>query len=231
MSPVEQKIPSISIITYSKSLNNTIFGILFVMKRCITMTMNRIMVPMLIFILLFGFSSFAAYVSSQEQLTVEEASNLFQQIGCVSCHMPNGAAKSFDEILSLMAEKASQYNGNIDEYVRNEVVYFGNQKFDSFEEMMKVMQQNVGASDEDMAKLNAFFKNYFEAAAKGKVAQEGEAKTAEEQAPTQEEKSPDQEKPAEEKVAKQPQNIPAIVFGVAAIVIIAVLLVVFTARK
>ncbi len=192
---------------------------------------SRLTVPLLVISLLVGFGTFTVYVSSQEQMTPEQAFNIFQQIGCVSCHMENGAAEPFDEILKEMAENAAKYNGNIDEYVKNEVVYFGNQKFNSYDEMMKVMQQNVGASDEDMAKLNAFFKNYFEAAAKGEVAQEGEAKAGEEQAPAQEEKAPAQEKPAEEKPAKEPQNIPAIVFGVAAIVIIAVLLVVFTARK
>lgn len=192
---------------------------------------SRLTVPLLVIFILLGFGTFTVYVSSQEQMTPEQAFELFQQIGCVSCHMENGAAESFEGILKEMAEKAPEYNGDIDEYVRNVVVYFGNQRFNSYDEMMKVMQQNVGASDEDIAKLKAFFRNYFEAAAKGEVAQEGEAKTAEEQAPAQEEKAPAQEKPAEEKAAKQPQNIPAIVFGVAAIVIIAVLLVVFTARK
>jgi len=173
---------------------------------------------------------------SQQELSVNEAKKLFQQLGCVSCHMENGVAEPFDEILKEMGELASQYNGNIDAYVKEKVEYFGGQKFNSFDEMMKVMQSNVGASDEDIAKLSAFFKSYFEKATK----EEGKTQqvTQEEKQTTKEEQTPAQgveEKPTaagKEKPTKQTtSNVAAIVFGVAAIIIIAVILVVLTAKK
>lgn len=187
--------------------------------------------PLLVLLTLIAFGASTQITTvSQEQLTEQQAADLFQQIGCVSCHMPNGAAKSFEEILNKMANMAAQYNGDIDAYTRETVEYFGGQKFNSYDEMMEVMQANVGASDEDMAKLNAFFKSYFEAAAKGEVQQP--AAGGQEETPAQQEQEAGGEAAPQEQPAEKPKsNIAAIVFGVAAIIIIAVLLVVFTARK
>ena len=194
--------------------------------------MKARLVPSLILfslLLIFGATTQIAPLS-QEQLTPQQAADLFQQLGCVSCHMPNGAAKPFDEILNKMSQMAKQYNGDIDAYTRETVEYFGGQKFNSFDEMMKVMQGNVGASDEDMAKLKAFFISYFEAVAKGEVEQ---PPAAQQEAAQQQEGAPagGAEAPPQQQAEKPRTSIPAIVFGVAAIIIIAVLLVVFTAKK
>ncbi len=115
----------------------------------------------LIFILgLLLFSSLVAVASTYGAVSEEEARNRFTSLGCTSCHRPGGVARSWDEIISNLRSWGRQYQ-DIDEAVSNEVIYLGNIRFNSFDELMAQMQRNVGASDSDMAMLKEFFQAVF----------------------------------------------------------------------
>ena len=97
-------------------------------------------------------------ISYAQTLTVDEAKAKFDQLACFSCHNGN-TAPTWDEMLQMIASWGQQYD-NIDEAVRNEVVYFGGQKFDSYDDLMSTMAANVGGKtldDPDIQDLYNFF--------------------------------------------------------------------------
>ncbi len=101
------------------------------------------------------------YTSSQTN--IDEARSVFETLGCTGCHTAGGIAPPFDSVVSKVANWSSKYS-TIDDAVKNEVNYFGGQKFNSYEEMMKVMAGNVGKTpdDPDIQLLSQFFKDVFE---------------------------------------------------------------------
>ncbi len=189
--------------------------------------MNKQGTALLVLLLVFILST-GVYVYSQNTLTEDEARNLFESLGCIGCHASGGVAKPFDEIVSTYKTVGQQYNGDIDAYTRENVEYFG-QTFDSFDALMQQMGANVGATDQDIQALSQYFKSVF--TQQGGTEQETTKETTTQPSPTQTETTtketttPQAEKPA------IGTNTPLIVFGIAAVIIIAVLLVVFTARK
>ena len=100
---------------------------------------------------------------TNSQANIDEARSVFETIGCTGCHTAGGTAPTFDNVVSMIANWSSKYN-TIDDAVRNEVNYFGGQKFNSYEEMMKVMAGNVGKTldDPDIQLLSQFFKDVFQ---------------------------------------------------------------------
>lgn len=113
----------------------------------------------LILILVFVLSStvYAAYAV----LTQEEAEALFDSLGCKSCHREGGVADSWSEILSELREWGEEYN-SIDDAVSEKVTYLGGVHFNTFDDLLEQMKNNVGASDEDIAKLKEFFISVFQ---------------------------------------------------------------------
>ncbi len=116
-------------------------------------------------VLLLGIAASLAGVAVA-QPTEDEAREIFQTLGCTSCHMQGGSAKPFDEIVSLFQQWGGQY-ATIDEAIQKEVKYFGGQTFDSYDKLMETMAMNVGKTmdDPDIQLLNEFFLNLFESGA------------------------------------------------------------------
>ncbi len=99
---------------------------------------------------------------AQEALTVDEARQLFQRLGCTSCH--NGqTARTFEEAVLFIDGWRGKY-GSLDEAVAAEVEYFGGQRFESYDAMFNVMASNVGKTldDPDVRSLYEFFKAVYE---------------------------------------------------------------------
>ncbi len=116
---------------------------------------------LLFVIAIIAFSSIATLFATA-QLSEEEAMNKFQALGCTSCH--NGqVAADWNKILDLFESWKGKY-ASLDEAVKAEVEYFGGQKFNSYDEMMNVMAQNVGRSmdDPEFKALYDFFKALYE---------------------------------------------------------------------
>lgn len=113
----------------------------------------------LLLILLVSFASTLYVVNGA--LTQEEAKALFDRLGCRSCHRDGGIADSWPEILSELKEWGDEYS-SIDDAVSERVTYLGGTHFSSFDDLLRQMQSNVGASDEDIAKLKDFFLSVFE---------------------------------------------------------------------
>ena len=99
--------------------------------------------------------------SAEKTLTVKEARQTFEQLGCTSCHVEGGVAEPWDEMLDEIAFWARNFE-TLDEAVRSEVVYLGGKKFNSFNELMEQMRKNVRASQDDIAPLTQFYLDYFE---------------------------------------------------------------------
>jgi len=187
--------------------------------------MNKHGITLLVLLISLLFAT-GAFVYSQKTLTEEEAKSLFESLGCTGCHVSGGVADPFDDIVSTFQTAGQQYNGDIDAYVRENVEYFG-QKFDSFDALMQQMGANVGASNEDIQALSLFFRSVFTKG--GGTSPEQPAETTTQMTETQ--TTTPQETGAPQKKPPVGTNTPIIVFGIAAIIIIAVLLVVFTAKK
>ncbi len=125
----------------------------------------KIVMAVTLAILLLGIAASLAGVAAA-QPTVDEAREVFQTLGCTSCHMQGGSAKPFDEIVSLFQQWGGQY-ATIDEAIQKEVKYFGGQTFDSYDKLMETMAMNVGKTmdDPDIQLLYEFFLNLFESGA------------------------------------------------------------------
>ena len=102
--------------------------------------------------------------TTQAQPSPEEARQIFENIGCISCHAgkPLQPAASWDLIIQFMEDWSQKYP-SIDEAIRNEVTYYGGQKFNSFDELMERMSQNVGKTrnDPEIQQLEAFFRSFW----------------------------------------------------------------------
>ncbi len=106
--------------------------------------------------LLASLSQFAAAETSEE-----EAFEVFHDLGCTSCHN-NAVAPDWNGVLEMLRKVQSEYGGDIDAFARD-VNYFGRKgAFNSWQELMAVMAQNVGKNleDPDIQKLNEFFLAY-----------------------------------------------------------------------
>ncbi len=106
------------------------------------------------------------------QVTEEEAMQLFQRLGCTSCHVAGGTAPPFDEIVSMIESWRGQY-ASIDEAVAAEVVVFG-ETFDTYDAMMERMASFTGKTLDDIRPLYDFFLQVFQ----GQAAQPPAGETA-----------------------------------------------------
>ena len=107
----------------------------------------------------------APHALGQNYMSYEEAENLFERLNCTSCH--NGqVAEEFEEVVLELAEWGEEYD-SIDEAVREKVVYFNNQRFNSYDELIEQMSSNVGKSPDDPEIQKMF--EWFEAVFEGKV--------------------------------------------------------------
>ena len=172
----------------------------------------------LLFLVIAGTSIWSSIVEAQ--LSVDQAKDLFTQLGCTSCH--NGAvAISWDDMLAdLRAEYEA--TGSLDELAR-ETVYFGQQNvFDSWDALMDQMAKNVGKNldDPDIQKI----KEFLEAVAKGEI-QIGAEKEAPKEGQTQ-------EQPEEQPKAEEGKGIPfGLAVAIAAVIVIVVVAGVYMVTK
>ncbi|BAN90545.1 hypothetical protein [Aeropyrum camini] len=108
----------------------------------------------IIMLSVFALTGYLMYAQPSE----EEARATFESIGCVSCH--NGTvAATWDEIVNELKEVPEKYGGDIDAFARD-VAYFGQKgAFNTWDDLMATMAQNVGKqpSDPDIQKINEFF--------------------------------------------------------------------------
>jgi len=182
-------------------------------------------------VLLLGIAVGFSQLIATAQISEQEAQQLFQQLGCTSCH--NGTvAPDWQGTLEIMKKVQTEYGGDIDEFARN-VNYFGRTgAFNDWNELMEVMARNVGKTldDPDIQKLNEFFLAY--AGVQPGAQEEQPADTAtdtatqtqqeQDQADTQQEAAaPAEEQPAAE---EQTQGIPfTVAVAVATIITIIVI--------
>ncbi len=164
-----------------------------------------IMIGMLLIIPMLAISS----TLTTAQVSEAEAKQIFENIGCVSCHVgqPLQPAASWDLIVQFMQDWSQKYP-TIDEAIANEVTYYGGQKFQSFDELMAQMAQNVGRSpdDPDIQKLKQFFQSFWEQGGAQAPAGEQQEQPQEEQPQTTEQPQQEQgqqpEQPAEQPTGK-----------------------------
>ncbi|BAA80720.2 hypothetical protein APE_1719.1 [Aeropyrum pernix K1] len=108
----------------------------------------------IIMLSIFALTGYLMYAQPSE----EEARATFESIGCVSCH--NGTvAVTWDEIVDELKEVPEKYGGDIDAYARD-VAYFGQKgAFNTWNDLIATMAQNVGKqpNDPDIQKINEFF--------------------------------------------------------------------------
>ena len=119
-------------------------------------------ITLAVILVLTGAASLAEPARAQEVLTVDEARQLFQRLGCTSCH--NGqTARTFEEAVLFIDGWRGKY-GSLDEAVAAEVEYFGGQRFESYDAMFSQMAANTGKTldDPDVMKLYEFFKAVYE---------------------------------------------------------------------
>lgn len=163
------------------------------------------------------------------QVTEEEARQIFEQIGCTSCH--NGVvAPDWNGVLEVLSKAQTEYGGDIDALARD-INYFGRTgAFNTWEELMQVMAQNVGKSldDPEIQKLNEFYLAYMGVTGAPQPEQPAEEQPQEEatpQPPPQEE-APVAEQPAEEEPQEAAKGIP---FGLALAIAAVITLVIVAA--
>ncbi len=104
-----------------------------------------------------------------------EAKQIFESIGCVSCHVgqPGQPAASWDLINQFMQDWSQKYP-SIDEAIANEVTYYGGKKFQNFDELMAQMAQNVGKTPDDpeIQKLKEYYMSFWQGGAQAPPEQE-----------------------------------------------------------
>ena len=95
------------------------------------------------------------------QPSESEARQKFEALGCTSCHN-GGVAPTWDTITKDFKAWRGEYK-SLDDAVRSEVKYFGGQTFNSFDELMKTMAQNVGkdVNDPDMQIITQYLKTLY----------------------------------------------------------------------
>ena len=102
----------------------------------------------------------AATAPASGQVTEDEARQLFQRLGCTSCHTSGGTAPPFDEVVAMIESWRGQY-ASIDEAVASEVVVFG-QKYDSYDALMQAMASFTGKTLDDIRPLYDYFLQVFQ---------------------------------------------------------------------
>ncbi len=156
-----------------------------------------IMIGMLLIIPMLAIST----TLTTAQVSEAEAKQIFESIGCVSCHVgqPLQPAASWDLIIQFMQDWSQKYP-TIDEAIANEVTYYGGQKFQSFDELMAQMAQNVGRSpdDPDIQKLSEFFKSFWGETAQAPAGEQQEQPQEEQPQTTEQPQQEQQEQPQEE---------------------------------
>ena len=188
---------------------------------------SRILIALLGFML--ALSSLASY-QLHAQISENEAKQIFESIGCTSCHNGN-VADEFDEIVDDMRAWSKKYP-TIDDAVANEVTYFGGQKFNSFDELIAQMAQNVGKTpdDPDIKKLETFFRSLW-----GGTQQAGQEQQEQgEQAPTSEQPTQEQqqEQPSGVKGGQEPRaGVTLTIISIALIIVIAAASAVYLTRR
>jgi len=88
-------------------------------------------------------------LASLSEVSEGEAKSLFNSLGCTGCH--NGAvAPSWDDLVREITEAGARYGGDLDAYARS-IQYTLNPsiKFNSWQDLKKVMAQNVGKQPSD----------------------------------------------------------------------------------
>ena len=173
--------------------------------------------------LLASLSQFAAAETSEE-----EAFEVFHDLGCTSCHN-NAVAPDWNGMLEMLRKVQSEYGGDIDAFARD-VNYFGRKgAFNSWQELMAVMAQNVGKNldDPDIQKLNEFFLAYagVQPGAGEQPAEQPQETQTEAPAETQQpaEQPPAQEQPPAEQPKEEAKGIP---FGLAVAIALIITLVI-----
>ena len=177
---------------------------------------------------------------TQAQPSEEEAKQIFESLGCISCHVgkPRQPASSWDLIIQYFQDWSQKYP-NIDEAIKNEVVYYGNQKFNSFDELMERMASNVGKdpNDPDIVKLKEFFRSFW-----GEVATETQTQTPEEtqtatmkettQETTQETATPESPTATSVRGGEEPrEGVILTVVGIALIILITIVAAVYLTKR
>ncbi|MCE4602053.1 MAG: hypothetical protein F7C08_01425 [Desulfurococcales archaeon] len=182
--------------------------------------------------------------NTQAQPSAEEAKQIFENIGCISCHAGNPLqpAANWDLIIQFMEEWSQKYP-SIDEAIRNEVVYYGGQKFNSFEELMERMSQNVGKTrnDPEIQQLEAFFRSFWGQEQAQTPQQTEPAQTPEqteqEETQVQEQTQTVQQTPAQEeaegvKGGKEPRiGITLTIISIALVILITVVAAIYLTRR
>lgn len=121
-----------------------------------------IVIPLTVIVVTSVLGYFIATYPAEAQPAEDEAFEVFQKIGCISCH--NGTvARAWDDILQDLERVQTEYGGDIDAFARD-VEYTLNPaiEFESWEDLMSLMAQNVGRTldDPDVQLLDQFFRSY-----------------------------------------------------------------------
>ena len=118
-------------------------------------------IPVLLLALLIAIGIASYYSVVKAELSEEQAEQLFKNLGCTNCH--NGQeADEWDEIVEEIEDEWASEFATIDEAASKEVNYHG-QHFDSFDDLMAEMAENVGKepNDPDIQSLKQFFIDTF----------------------------------------------------------------------
>ena len=115
-------------------------------------------VLMAVALALYALAATTAPVSGQ--VTEDEARQLFQRLGCTSCHTAGGTAPPFDEVVAMIESWRGQY-ASIDEAIAAEVVVFG-QKYDTYDALMQAMASFTGKTLDDIRPLYDYFLQVFQ---------------------------------------------------------------------
>ncbi len=189
--------------------------------------MRAAIAGLLALVLLLGIAVGLSQFVATAQISEQEAFQLFQQLGCTSCHN-NAVAPDWNSVLEMLQKVQSEYGGDIDAFARD-VNYFGRVgAFNSWQELMAVMAQNVGKSldDPDIQKLNEFFLAYagVQPGAGEQPAEQPQETQTEAPAETQQ---PAEQPPAQEQPAGQPkEEAKGIPFGLAVAIALIITLVI-----
>ncbi|MEB3780799.1 MAG: hypothetical protein GSR85_11330 [Desulfurococcales archaeon] len=165
------------------------------------------------------------------QVSEDEARSTFERLGCISCH--NGqVAASWDEMVNLFESWKGKYT-SLDEAVKAEIEYFGGQKFNSYNELVQTMANNVGRSPDDPEVRMVF--QYLESLFGVEQAQTTEP--PKETTPTPTETMEEREEPVTPTVTgvrggEEPaEGVVLTIISIAAIVVIAVVAAVYLTRR
>lgn len=161
------------------------------------------------------------------QVSEEEAKQIFEQIGCTSCHN-NAVAPDWNGVLEILSKAQTEYGGDIDALARD-INYFGRKgAFNSWDELMQVMAQNVGKTmdDPDIQKLNEFYLAYMGVAGTQQPEQPAEEQPAEEQPAAETQPTQGEQAPGADREAQAQEAAKGIPFGLALAIAVVITLVI-----